>query len=61
MNFQVANSENPNKPENTVLFDVMEAKDMKSNLILCLQCFKDQVQQFYKVNWNDKSFRLFLF
>ena len=37
MSFQVANVENPNKPENTVAFSVLEAKDYKSNLVLCLE------------------------
>ena len=43
ISFQITNTNNPNKTKNTVLFNVMEAKDMKSNLILCLQRFKAQV------------------
>ena len=40
MSFQIANTDHPNKVENTVLFSVMEAKDSKANLLLCLQRFK---------------------
>ena len=58
MSFQITNTNNPNKPENTVLFNVMEAKDMKSNLILGLQRFKAQVDQFSKVKWNLRAFFL---
>ena len=44
MSFQVANVHNPNKPENSVIFSVMEAKDYKSNLRLCLERFRRQIE-----------------
>ena len=31
---------NPNKAENTVVFSILEAKDNKSNLMVCLERFK---------------------
>ena len=46
MSFQVANVENPNKPENTVVFSVLETKDYKSNLVLCLERFKTHSKVF---------------
>ena len=49
MSFQVANVHNPNKPENYVIFSVMEAKDYKSNLRLCSERFRRQIEQFKKV------------
>ena len=43
MSFQDANTDHPNKAENTVLFGIMEAKDYKANLLLCLQRFKAHI------------------
>jgi len=60
--FQIANVLNPNQPNNAVIFSMMEAKDYKSNLLLCLERFKAHIAQFNKVKWEgDKTFRLFLF
>ena len=61
MSFQIANVENPNKPENTVIFSILEAKDHKANLKLCLERFKAHVAQFSKVKWNQRTFDIFLF
>ena len=58
--FQVANVEHPNKPENTV-FSVTEAKDNKSNLMLCLERFKTHIAMFEKVKWSDGVFKVLLF
>ena len=55
MSFQVANVHNPNKPENSVIFSVMEAKDYKSNLRLCLERFRRQIEQFKKVTWQGRK------
>ena len=59
MSFQVANVHNPNKPENSVIFSVMEAKDYKSNLQLCLERFRRQIEQFKKVTWQGRKFVVF--
>ena len=61
MSFQVTNVEHPNKPENTVVFSVMEAKDNKSNLMLCLERFKTHIAMFEKVKWSDRVFKVLLF
>ena len=61
MSFQIAHTDHPNKVENTVLFSVMEVKDSKANLLLCLQRFKTHVAKRAQVKWLDKSFRIFLF
>ena len=37
---QVANVEHPNQESNTVIWTIMEAKDYRSNLLLCLERFK---------------------
>ena len=50
ISFQVANTDHPNKAENTVLFSIMEAKDYKANLLLCLQRFKAHIPKFSQVN-----------
>ena len=61
MSFQVGNVSNPNKPENTVIFSITEAKDYKVNLTLCLERFKAHIEQFNKIKWQNKKFRIFLF
>ena len=61
MSFQVANVENPNKPENTVVFSVLEAKDYKSNLLLCLERFKTHIAKFSQVKWSERTFQVYLF
>ena len=61
MSFQVANTDHPNKAENTVLFSIMEAKDYKANLLLCLQRFKAHISKLSQVNWYEKNICVFLF
>ena len=61
MSFQVANVSNPNKPQNSVVFSVMEAKDCKSNLRLCLERYGRQIDQFEKVTWHGRKFVIFFF
>ena len=61
MSFQIGNVYSPNKPQNTVIFSIMEAKDYKSNLHLCLERFKAHISKFNKIRWQQKTFRIFLF
>ena len=61
MSFHVGNVSNPNKPENTVIFSITEAKDYKVNLTLCLERFKAHIEQFNKIKWQNKKFGIFLF
>ena len=61
MSFQIGNVKNPNKPENTVIFSIMEAKDIKSNLMLCLERFRLHIEKMKKIKWDDKDFVVFLF
>ena len=39
----------------------MEAKDYKSNLRLCLERFRRQIEQFKKVTWQGRKFVVFFF
>ena len=57
LSFQVANVSNPN----SVVFSVMEAKDYKSNLRLCLESYQRQNDQFEKVTWHSRKFVIFFF
>ena len=52
MSCQVGNIQKPNKPENTFIFSIAQAKDYKSNLMICLRRFIPQVEQFKKLKWN---------
>ena len=56
MSFQIANVYNPNK-----VFSILEAKDNKSNLMLCLERFKTHIAKFSQVKWAERNFRVFLF
>ena len=59
MSCQIGNVQKPNKPENTFIFSIAQAKDYKSNLMMCLRRFIPQVEQFKKLKWNDKIFKIF--
>ena len=61
MSFQIADVEHPNQPQNTVIFSILEAKDYKRNLMLCLERFKLHIAKFTQVKCNEKNFRIFLF
>lgn len=61
MTFQVANTSKPNSPENTIIFSIVEAKDYKANLRLCLERFRSHIKKFEAVTWKEKKFRLFFF
>ena len=52
--FQIGNVFHPNQINNTVIFSIMEAKDYRFNLLLCLERFKAH-------GWKGKTFRIFLF
>ena len=45
MSFQVANVENPNRKDNTVVFSIFEAKDYRVNIKLALEHFKTQIKE----------------
>ena len=55
MAFQIANVQHPNVPENIVIFSIMEAKDYKANLRLCLERFHTHISHFNKVTWQGKK------
>ena len=61
MSYQVCNVDHPNKPQNTVVFCVFEAKDSSVNLRLCLERFKRQVDRLQKEKWQGKTIRVFMF
>ena len=61
MSFQIGNVEHPDKPDNTVIFSIMEAKDLRSNLMLCLERFKLHIDKIHKLEWENHIFRVFLF
>ena len=60
MTFQIGNMQHPNVPENTVIFSIMEAKDNKANLRLCLERFRTHISYFNKVTWRGQRFRIIL-
>ena len=46
---------------NTVVFSILEAKDNKSNLMLCLERFKTHIAKFSQVRSAERNSRVFLF
>ena len=62
MTYQIANVNNPNKLDNTVIFSIFEAKDTRANLRLCLERFRAHIAKLQTLTWSDsKKFRLFMF
>ena len=59
--FQIGNVFHPNQINDTVIFSIMEAKDYRFNLLLCLERFKAHVTKFRMVEWKGRTFRIFLF
>ena len=45
MSLQVANVENPNRKDNTVVFSIFEAKDYRVNIKLLLEQSKTQIKE----------------
>ena len=61
LSYQIANVQNPNSIENTVVFSIFEAKDTRANLKSCLARFKAQVTMLGKTKWRNKRLRVFMF
>ena len=61
MSYQIANVQNPNRKENTVVFSIFEAKDTRANLKSCLLRFKAQVNMLGRTKWRNKKLRVFMF
>ena len=55
--YQVCNTANPNNKENTLVFCVFEAKDLKQNLRTALTQYKAQIAQLQQMNWRFVSLR----
>ena len=51
MSFQVANIENPNRKDNTVVFSIFEAKDYRVNIKPSLERFKTQIKELQESTW----------
>ncbi len=58
---QIVNIENVNSKDNTVVFQIFEAKDYHDNLKTALLPYKEQVNELSEISWNNKSVRIFLF
>ena len=52
MSFQVANTPNPNSPENTIVFSLFEAPDSYSNLSIALQPYIEQISDLSTLEWR---------
>ena len=60
MSFQVGNVLNPNKPENTVIFSTQKPR-IKKLILHCAWNDLKLTEQFNKIKWQNKKFRIFLF
>ena len=52
MSYQLCNTNNPNSKENTVVFNIFEAKDRRSNLKMALSRNKEQIKQLQNMTWQ---------
>jgi len=50
--YQIVNKENPNSKDNTVVFSLFEAKDLRTNLRTGLERFKSQIDQLQLMEWR---------
>ena len=56
MSFQVANVDNPNHKDNTVVFSIFEVKDHRANIKLALEHFKIQIKELQESTWHISIF-----
>ena len=63
MTYQIANVNNPNKLDNTVIFSIFETKDSRANLRICLERFKAHISKLETLTWGieQKKFKIFMF
>ena len=50
--YQIVNKENPNSKDNTIVFSLFEAKDLRTNLRTGLERFKTQIDQLQLMEWR---------
>ena len=52
MCYQIANTNNPNSKENTIIFSTFEAKDYRANLKVGLNRFREQINSLQSMQWQ---------
>ena len=52
MSFQVANVDNPNRKDNTVVFSLFEAKYYRANIRFPLERFKIPITELQESTWQ---------
>ena len=50
--YQVVNKENPDSKDNTIVFSLFEAKDLRKNLRTGLERYKTQIYQLQLMEWR---------
>ena len=52
MSYQIANVQNSNSTDNTIVFSIFEAKDYPSNINIGLTRFREQVKALQSMTWK---------
>ena len=52
MPYQIANVQNPNSTNNTIVFSIFEAKDYRSNMKIGLTQFRGKVKALQSMTWK---------
>ena len=52
MSLQIGNVKCPNSKENTIVFNIFEAKDAHVNLKMTLTRFRQQINDLQKMTWK---------
>ena len=60
LTFQICNKDKPNSSDNTVVFNIFEAKDHKENLKTALSQYKDAVDELQSMTWQYVCLYLFI-
>ena len=50
--YQICNTENPNNKDNTIVFSIFEAKDLRSNVRTGLGSFTSQIDAIQETKWR---------
>ena len=54
--FQLLNVDSPNSPENTCIIALFEAPDSYTNLNICFERYKDQIEALQSHTWRYNSY-----
>ena len=52
MSYQICNTNNPNSKNNSIVFSLFEAKDHRTNLVVGLSRFQEEIEEIQAMFWQ---------